>query len=130
MKRVTAWLDSWSLRDRILVALGINFATFWIFATFLDGGAFPDGVISSNHYYIDNIYGFRKVSARWFWISFWHGLVACLSIGVYFAISGACQIREKLRDSDGRIEIGGLGIAVLGLVGVALVVREALSIAA
>lgn len=69
--------------ELIGAAVFANIFLFAVLAIFFEGGAYPWGEIQGGNYYVISNIGEFKVSADWFWISYWQGLSAWAGAGIY-----------------------------------------------
>ena len=88
-----------------------NIFLFAVLALYFEGGAYPWGEFQGGNYYVISNIGEFKVSADWFWISYWQGLSAWAGAGIYGVGAFLHQLVSDAKgDDEARVNRSAFGV--------------------
>lgn len=122
----TQLLKSGSISQTIFYLICANALVSFVLGIFFDGGAFPWGEIRGDQFLIVNNQGTKEVSGSWFWFTYWQGLSAWISIGLFFVIGSVYDLAHLSRKGTSNGRSGPLTMLVLSstwLIGVVSIAR-------
>ena len=99
---------------------------------FFDGGAYPGGEIIGSIYTVigdpDREQLRVTVSPQWFWITYWQGLIAWASIGVYVITAFGYQAHKSAQSGVQERSVRHLAGSVLAVIWLIFVIWNAIKI--
>jgi len=117
-----------TLQTKLFIVLVINILLFFMFSFLFNGGAFPWGEIRNSTYFI--VTGTKEVviPKEWFWITFWQGLLAWMSLGFVLLILAVKQLLEKKTWSDWRKYLMSIYFFIFSVLWLLSIIKQAAKI--